>query len=53
MHVCVRGGLDIMASPGLAVPEEPHQPLMALSFKFPKRLYGQILPILPLWKLKG
>ena len=28
-----------MTSPGLAVPEEPHQPL---SFKFPKRLYGHI-----------
>ena len=50
MHVYVRGSPEIMASPGLPVPEEPHQPL---SFKFPKRLYGQILPILPLWKLKG
>ena len=28
-----------MVSPGLAVPEEPHQPL---SFKFPKRQYGLI-----------
>ena len=27
MHVYVRGGPDIMTSPGLAVPEEPHQPL--------------------------
>ena len=26
MHVYVRGGREIMASPGLAVPEEPHQP---------------------------
>ena len=24
MHVYVRGGPEIMASPGLAVPEEPH-----------------------------
>ena len=31
--------LEIMASPGLAVPEEPHQPL---SFKFPKRQCGLI-----------
>ena len=27
MYVYVRGGPEIMASPGLAVPEEPHQPL--------------------------
>ena len=33
-RVYVRGGPEIMASPGLDVPEEPHQPL---SFKFPKR----------------
>ena len=33
-----------MASPGLAVPEEPHQPL---SFKFPKRqLVSQARPFL-------
>ena len=31
-----------MASPGLAVPKEPHQPL---SFKFPKRQYGLKKPV--------
>ena len=41
MHVHVRGGPEIMASPGLAIPEEPHQPL---SFKFPKRQYGRRNP---------
>ena len=43
MHVYVRGGPEVMASPGLAVPEEPHhQPLY---FKFPKREYGQKKPV--------
>ena len=42
-RVYVRGGPEIMASPGLAVPEEPHQPLSF--YKFSKRQYGQKKPV--------
>ena len=40
-----------MASPGLAVPEEPHH--QPLSFKFPKREYGQKKPFSAASKATG